>query len=74
MAGRTLAAAQADYNSVHEAWLKALKAESYSQGGKSVGRSKSKELYDQMMVLDSEIKRLSRGGMRVRSIETDTDG
>lgn len=74
MAGRTLTDVEADYAAVHAAWLKALKAESYSVSGKSVGRSKSAELYKQMMVLDAEIKRLDRGGMRVRTIETDTDG
>lgn len=74
MAGRTLADAEADYAAVHAAWLKALKAESYSQSGKSVSRSRSADLKKQMMELSAEIKRLDRGGMRVRTIETDTDG
>ena len=73
MAGRTAADALSDYTAVRAAWLKSLNAESYTVPGRSVGRSKSDALYKQMMTLDAEYKRLSRGGMRVRTIETDTD-
>jgi hypothetical protein len=67
MAGRTLANAQADYDAVHGAYLKALQSEEYrTGGGNSNRRSKSDELYKQMMTLDAEIKRLSRGGLRIR--------
>lgn len=67
MAGRTLADAQADYTAVHTAYLKAIKAEEYTTGDNaSLRRSKSDDLYRQLMRLDAEIKRLSRGGMRVR--------
>ena len=67
MAGRTLADAQADYSAVHTAYLKALQSEEYKTGG-GIGnrRSKSEEVYKQMMTLDAEIKRLSRGGLRIR--------
>ncbi len=66
MAGRTLADAEADYAAVHAAYLKALNAESSNLNGNSIQRSKSAELYQQMMQLDAEIERLSRGGMRIR--------
>jgi hypothetical protein len=66
MAGRTLADAEADYAAVHTAYLKALTAESSNLNGNSIQRSKSAELYQQMMQLDAEIERLSRGGMRIR--------
>ncbi|MHB8109774.1 MAG: hypothetical protein ACYDHW_07050 [Syntrophorhabdaceae bacterium] len=67
MSGRTLADAEADYTAVHAAYLKALQSEEYrTGGGNSNRRSKSEELYRQMMALDAEIKRLSRGGMRIR--------
>lgn len=66
MAGRTLADVQADYTAVHAAYLKALEAESYGIGDKNLKRPRSQELYEQMKQLDAEIKRLSRGGMRIR--------
>jgi hypothetical protein len=67
MAGRTLADVQADYTAVHTAYLKAVKAEEYSTDGNSkLRRSKSEELYRQLMALDAEVKRLSRGGLRIR--------
>jgi hypothetical protein len=66
MAGRTLADAQADYTATHAAYLKALDAEAYGIGDKNLRRPRSQELYDQMMRLDAEIKRLSRGGIRMR--------
>jgi hypothetical protein len=67
MAGRTLADAQADYTAVHTAYLKALNAEEYSPDGTGkLRRSKSEELYRQLMILDAEVKHLSRGGFRVR--------
>lgn len=67
MAGRTLSDAQADYTAVRVAWLKSLQSEEYKTGGgNSNRRSKSEELYKQMMTLDAEIKRLSRGGIRIR--------
>jgi hypothetical protein len=74
MAGRTAADALADYTAVRAAWLKSLTAESYGIGGRNLQRSKSESLKKQMLELDAEVKRLSRGGMRVRTIETDTDG
>jgi hypothetical protein len=66
MAGRTLADAQADYDAVHAAYLKALQSEEYSTGVARNRRSKSQELYDQLMRLNAEITRLSRGGIRIR--------
>ncbi len=66
MAGRTLADAQADYTAVHAAYLKALEAEAVGLDQKSIRRPRSQELYEQMKQLDAEIKRLSRGGMRIR--------
>lgn len=66
MAGRTLADAQADYTAVHAAYLKALASEEYRTDHGSNRRSKSEELYKQLKELDAEVKRLSRGGMRIR--------
>jgi hypothetical protein len=70
MAGRTLTDVQADYTAVHTAYLNALTLEQYDIGAGNVSRSgrrpKSQELYDQMMKLDAEVKRLSRGGIRIR--------
>jgi hypothetical protein len=67
MAGRTLSDVQADYTAVRAAWLKSLQSEEYKTGGgNSNRRSKSEELYKQMMTLDAEVKRLSRGGIRIR--------
>lgn len=74
MAGlRTAADVQAEYTAVRAAYLKALKAESYGEGGRNVQRPRAESLRKQMLELESEYKRLSRGGMRVRTIETDTD-
>lgn len=66
MSGRTLADAQADYDAVHAAYLKALTSEEYETGGTRNRRSKSAELFAQLKTLDAEIKRLSRGGIRMR--------
>lgn len=66
MAGRTLADAQADYTAAHTAYLASLEAEQVGIGDKNLRRSKTEELYRQMMALDAEIKILSRGGFRIR--------
>jgi hypothetical protein len=66
MAGRTLADAQADYDAVRAAYLKAIEAESVGMGDRNIRRPRSQELYEQMMRLDAELKRLSRGGIRIR--------
>ena len=66
MAGRTLADAESDYTAVRAAWLKSLSAEQTDTDGQSIRRSKSQELYQQMLALDAEVKKLSRGGFRTR--------
>jgi hypothetical protein len=66
MAGRTLADVTADYTAVHTAYLKAVELEQAGIGEHSIRRASSADLYKQMMTLDAEIKRLSRGGMRIR--------
>ena len=66
MPGRSITDIQADYTAVHDAWLKALKSEQYSNGAKGNRRPRSAELYDQMMKLDAELKRASGvGGITV---------
>ena len=70
MAARTLADAEADYAAVHAAYLRALNLESYTIAGRSGQRSKSDILYDQMMKLNAEMKKLSSsasGGIKVFS-------
>lgn len=66
MAGRTLADVTADYQTVHAAYLKAVELEQAGIGDHSIRRASAADLYKQMMTLDAEIKRLSRGGIRIR--------
>jgi hypothetical protein len=66
MAGRTLSDVTADYTAVHTAYLAALEAEQAGIGDHLIKRASSADLYKQMMTLDAEIKRLSRGGIRIR--------
>jgi hypothetical protein len=66
MAGRTLADAQSDYTATHTAYLAAIKLEQFGIGDHTGKRASSADLYKQMMTLDAEIKRLSRGGIRIR--------
>lgn len=69
---RTVAQAQEEYDAVRAAYLKALKAESYSQstgaGATSLTRTSSGELRRQMLELEKEIGTLSRGGISVRGV------
>jgi len=69
MALRTASTIQADYEAVHEAYLKALKAESASSssggGSRTIQRSKSTELLQQLRDLEREYKRVSGGGLRI---------
>jgi hypothetical protein len=65
---RTVTEIQADYDAVHAAWLKSLKAEQYSQGDRGLRRSRSQELYDQMMKLSTELKAASGNGAPVVNI------
>jgi hypothetical protein len=66
MAGRTLADVEADYTAVHTAWRESLNAERVGSGDKQIQRARTEELYKQMMVLDAEVKSLTRGGFRIR--------
>jgi len=66
MAGRTLSDVQTDYTAVHAAYLKAVELEQFGVGDHTGRRASAADLYKQMMTLDAEIKRLSRGGFRIR--------
>lgn len=69
MSIRTLEQIQADYTAVRAAWLRALEAESYSRSAgdasRSVSRAKAEELHRQMVALEAEYNRRSRGGIRI---------
>jgi len=65
---RTLAQAQEEYTAVRAAYLKALQAESYGIGGRSLSRPRSVDLRKQVDQLAEEIYRLSNGGIRVVAI------
>ena len=62
---RTLAEAQEEYTAVREAYLKALKAESYGTGGINVSRPSIDRLRKEMEKLAHEVERLTDGGIKV---------
>ncbi|MGB0972823.1 MAG: hypothetical protein ACPGVG_17965 [Mycobacterium sp.] len=67
---RTVAQAQEEYDAVRAAYLKALKGENVSvstgSGSFSTSRPAANELRQQMLDLEREIARMTRGGIRVR--------
>ena len=67
---RTIEQAQAEYDAVRAAYLKALDGISYSAstggGSLSVSRADPESLRRQMLALEAEIGRMGRGGPRVR--------
>jgi hypothetical protein len=65
---RTLAQVQEEYTAVREAYLKALRMESYGIGGRNVSRPRAADLRKQVDQLAEEIFRLSNGGVRVIAI------
>jgi hypothetical protein len=62
---RTLAEAEEEYTAVREAYLKALKAESYGTGGVSLNRPSIDRLRKEMEKLAQEVERLTDGGIKV---------
>lgn len=72
MAGITLAQAQAKLDAAMDALEKAMVAQNYSISSGSSARSLTRAPIDslqrQVDVWNSEVKRLSRGGMAVRGV------
>lgn len=66
MAGRTLAEIEEEYSAVRTAYLKALQSRRVNVDGIAIERDQTESLRQQMLSLDAEIKRLSRGGIRIR--------
>lgn len=71
MAGLTLAQAQAQL----DVWLAASTAvasgQAYSVGGLSLSRVNAKEIRDSINFWEAKVKKLDRGGLRVRTVEVD---
>jgi len=65
---RTIAQAEEEYTAVRAAYLKALNAESYGVGGRSVSRPRSSDLRKQMDQLAEEIARLEGSGIKVVAV------
>lgn len=62
---RTLAEAEEEYTAARNAYLKALKAESYGTGGVNVSRPSIDRLRKEMEKLAHEVERLTDGGIKV---------
>ena len=58
--------AKEDYEALHEAWKKALLAQSYSQGSDQVTRASLKELQEQMSVYQAAIAAYESNGSTKR--------
>jgi hypothetical protein len=65
---RTLTQAQEEYTAVRAAYLKALNAESYGVGGRSVSRPRSADLRKQINQLAEEIARFEGSGIKIVAI------
>ena len=69
MAGLTLAQAQANLTAANAALLKAMDVAAYTISGGSGSRSKTNQNIDalqrQVEYWDGQVKKLSRGGMRI---------
>jgi len=65
MAGITLAQAETKLTEAISAYEKALDADSYSKGDRSVSRDLSKR-QDAITFWENKVKSLDRGGIRVR--------
>lgn len=61
MAGLTLAQLTAARDAAYTAYLKAVEAESYSEGSRSLSRDPDK-LYNHFTKLDAKVKRMEAGG------------
>lgn len=73
MAGITLAQATTALSESMTARTKILNGQAYSVGGRSLTRADLRAVNEDIKFWNAEVKRLTRGGMRVRTIETDTD-
>ena len=66
MAGITLAQANTQLTSWLAADTAVATGQSYSIGGRSLTRANAKEIRDNITLWDKHVKRLTRGGIRVR--------
>lgn len=66
MAGITLAQAETQLASWLSADTAVATGQSYSIGGRSLTRANAKEIRDNIVFWDKQVKRLTRGGIRVR--------
>lgn len=74
MAGITIVQAQAQLQSYLDAETAVLAGQAYTIGGRSMTKANLQFIQAGIEIWDRRVKRLSRGGLRVRTIETDTDG
>lgn len=66
MAGITLAQAEAKLTAWLDADTAVATGQSYSISGRSLTRANAKEIRDNITYWDKQVKRLTRGGIRVR--------
>lgn len=66
MAGITLAQAETQLASWLAADTAVATGQSYSIGGRSLTRANAKEIRDNIVFWDKQVKRLTRGGIRIR--------
>ena len=68
MAGITLTDAQTQLANWLTASTKVAQGQSYSISGRAVTRADAEEIRKQIIFWDRQVKRLSRGGISVRSV------
>jgi len=66
MVGITLAQAETQLAAWLEADTAVASGQAYSVGGRSLTRANAKEIRDNIVFWDKQVKRLTRGGLRVR--------
>lgn len=71
MPGITLAQAEAQLSAYLAAETAVLSGQAYSIGGRSLTRASLREIRDGIALWDRRVKQLTRGGLRVRTIEVD---
>lgn len=67
----TLAQAEAQLASYLEAETAVLSGQAYSIGGRSLTRANLAQIREGISYWDSKVKSLTRGGIRVRTVEVD---
>ena len=71
MAGITLAQAQAQLTTWLAADTAVASGQAYTIGGRSLSRANAKEIRENIQFWDSKVQKLSRGGIRIRTVEVD---